>query len=127
MSKRTYKVGENVEKMCSACGEQLDHIVRAVTKTGAISRVICSKCGLSSTLTKSSAAATKATKATKIQNLANKTGEPYSTAKTYRPGQIMTHPTFGTGEVMTVFDTKTIDVLFMDRVRRLIHSRPKED
>jgi hypothetical protein len=126
MSKRIYKVGENVEKMCSTCNEELEHIVRAVTKAGGISRVICSKCGVSST-SKTSAAATKATKATKIQNLANKTGEPYSTAKTYRAGQILSHPTFGTGEVMTVFDTKTIDVLFMDRVRRLIHSRFKAD
>lgn len=118
MTKRIYTIGENVEKMCTACNEQLAHIVKSVTKTGAVSRVRCSKCGVLGTF-KPSAALTKA------QNLATKTGEPYNTSKTYRAGQIMAHPTFGTGEVMTVFDTKTIDVLFMDRVRRLIHSRFK--
>ena len=116
MSKRIYTIGENVEKMCVACNEQLAHIVKSVTKTGSVSRVRCSKCSLLGTF-KPTAALTKA------QNLATKTGEPYSQSRTYRTGQIMAHPTFGTGEVMTVFDTKTIDVLFMDRVRRLIHSR----
>ena len=33
----------------------------------------------------------------------------------------MIHPTFGEGEVTAVIDRK-IDVLFSDRMRRLIHS-----
>jgi hypothetical protein len=118
MKKRTYTIGENVEKFCTVCNEQLGHIVKSVTKTGAVSRVRCSKCDTLGTFKPSAAL-------TKVQNLATKTGEPYSQSKTYRTGQIMAHPSFGTGEVMTVFDTKTIDVLFMDRVRRLIHSRFK--
>jgi hypothetical protein len=116
MSNQTYSIGDNVEKFCAACNEQLGHIVKSLTKAGAVSRVRCSKCGLLGTYKPSA-------KLTKIQNLATKTGAPYDRSKTYRAGQIMAHPTFGTGEVMTVFDTKTIDVLFMDRVRRLIHSR----
>ena len=116
MTKQTYAIGDNVEKFCTACDEQLGHIVKSITKTGAVSRVRCSKCGLLGTFKPSA-------KLTKIQNLQTKTGDPYSQSRTYRAGQIMAHPTFGTGEVMTVFDTKTIDVLFIDRVRRLIHSR----
>ncbi len=116
MEKQTYSVGDNVEKLCPDCNEQLAHIVKSLTKTGTVSRVKCSRCGLLGAF-KASA------KLTKVQNLANKTGDPYSQARTYKAGQIMAHPTFGTGEVMTVFDTKTIDVLFMDRVRRLVHSR----
>lgn len=116
MSKQTYAIGDNVEKICTACDKSLGHIVKSVTKTGAVSRVRCSKCGLLGTY-KASA------KSTKIQSLAGKTGDSYSQSRTYRAGEIMAHPTFGTGEVMTVFGTKTIDVLFLDRVRRLIHSR----
>lgn len=116
MEKQTYSIGDNVEKLCPTCDEQLAHIVKSLTKTGTVSRVKCSRCGLLGAF-KASA------KLTKVQNLANKTGDPYSQARTYKAGQIMAHPTFGTGEVMTVFDTKTIDVLFMDRVRRLVHSR----
>lgn len=116
MKNETYAIGDNVEKLCTVCNEQLGHIVTSLTKTGAVSRVRCSKCRTLGTFKPNA-------KLAKAQNLANKTGDPYSQARTYRAGQIMAHPTFGTGEVMTVFDTKTIDVLFMDRVRRLIHSR----
>ncbi|HLM00619.1 MAG TPA: hypothetical protein VK400_06155 [Pyrinomonadaceae bacterium] len=116
MNKRIYTIGENVEKFCSACNVQLAHIVKSVTKTGSVSRVNCSKCGLLGTF-KASA------NLMKIQNPADKTGDPYRQSRTYRAGQLMAHPSFGTGEVMTVFDTRTIDVLFADRVRRLVHSR----
>lgn len=116
MKKQIYTVGENVEKFCADCNEQLAHIVKSVTKTGLVSRVNCSKCGLLGTFKPSA-------KTDKLQNLATKSGAPYEQTRTYRTGQIMSHPMFGTGEVMKVFDTKTIDVLFMDRVRRLVHSR----
>lgn len=116
MENQSHTAGERVEKFCAPCGEQLGHIVKSITKQGKISRVICSKCGLVGTF-KASAITTK------MQNLATKTASPYEQSKTYRTGQVLAHPAFGTGEVMTVFDTKTIDVLFVDRVRRLIHSR----
>ena len=116
MKKQTYTVGENVEKFCPACSDQIAHIVKSVTKTGSVSRVNCSKCGLLGTF-KPNATLSKA------QGLANKTGDPYEQSRTYRAGQIMAHPSFGMGEVMTVIDTRKIDVLFADRVRRLVHSR----
>lgn len=116
MNKETYTIGDNVEKFCATCDEQLGHIVKSLTKVGAISRVNCSKCGLLGTYK-------PAAKLTKAQSLATKTGEPYEQTKTYRARQIMEHHKFGIGEVITVFDTRTIDVLFMDRVRRLVHSR----
>jgi hypothetical protein len=116
IKKQTYTVGENVEKVCAECNELLPHVVKSVTKTGSVSKVNCSKCGALGTF--------KAIpNLSKIQGLATKTGEPYSMTRTYRTGQIMAHPSFGTGEVMTVFDTKQIDVLFTDRIRRLVHSR----
>ena len=116
MIKETYTIGDNVEKFCITCDEHLGHVVKTLTKAGVVSRVSCSKCGLLGAYKPSA-------KLTKIQNLATKTGDPYDRMKTYRTSQIMEHPSFGTGEVITVFNTKTIDVLFMDRVRRLIHSR----
>lgn len=116
MENQLHTVGERVEKFCLTCGEQLGHIVKSVTKQGKISRVACSVCGVSGTF-KASA------KVTDISELSTKTGAPYDRTKTYRQGQIMMHPTFGVGAVTTVFDTNTIDVLFLDRVRRLIHSR----
>lgn len=116
MEIQLHTVGDRVEKFCVACNEQLGHIVKSITKQGKISRVYCAKCGLVGTFK-------SLTNLTKIQSLATKTGSPYEQTRTYRTGQIMAHPAFGTGEVMTVFDTKMIDVLFTDRVRRLVHSR----
>lgn len=116
IKKQIYTVGENVEKFCVVCNEQLDHVVKSITKTGSVSKVNCTQCGELGSF--------KAIpNLSKIKNLATKTGAPYEQSKTYRSGQIMAHPKFGTGEVMTVFDTKQIDVLFTDRVRRLVHSR----
>lgn len=116
MENQLHTVGERVEKFCVACGEQLGHVVKSVTKQGRISRVSCAACGLSGTF-KASA------KVLGVQELSTKTGAPYDRTRTYRPGQIMVHPTFGVGAVTTVFAANTIDVLFLDRVRRLIHAR----
>ena len=54
---------------------------------------------------------------------AAKSGEPYDSTRTYRAGQSMTHPVFGVGEVTAVVEPRKIDVLFPDRMRRLIHAR----
>ena len=48
---------------------------------------------------------------------------PYDWTRTYRKGQTMMHPTFGLGEGTAVIEPRKIDVLFSDRVRRLIHAR----
>lgn len=50
-------------------------------------------------------------------------GARYDRARTYRAGQSMTHPVFGQGEVTAVLDSQKIEVLFPDRLRRLIHAR----
>ena len=116
MEIQTHEVGEQVKKFCKTCNEQLVHMVQSLTKQGKISRVKCARCG---TLGMFKLAATTA----KLENLANRTGTPYEQSMTYFSGQFVAHPKFGTGEVITTFNTKTIDVLFMDQVRRLVHSR----
>lgn len=116
MKNQTYAVGDTVTKFCKVCNEELSHVVKNITKQEKISRVYCSKCKTVGTFRASENSA-------KAQNLANKTGAPYEQNSTYKTGQIMTHPNFGTGEVLAVFDTKSIEVLFADRTRRLVHSR----
>jgi hypothetical protein len=44
-------------------------------------------------------------------------------ARLYRTGQTLLHPTFGMGEVTAVIEPQKIDVLFADRLRRMIHGR----
>ena len=103
-----------MEKFCAVCGEERGHVVSSVTKLGRITSVSCPKCGTRSRFKADAGTTARATA---------KTGAPYDSAHTYRAGQSMTHPVFGVGEVTALVEPQKIDVLFPDRMRRLIHAR----
>jgi hypothetical protein len=109
-----HKSGERVEKFCEPCGEERGHVVASVTKAGRITRVSCPKCGTRSPFKAGGSTGERATA---------KSGEPYDMTRTYRAGQSLTHPVFGAGEVTALVEPQKIDVLFPDRMRRLIHAR----
>lgn len=114
MEKQIYMVGERAEKLCAVCNEERGHVVTSVTKRGQIVRVSCPKCGTLSTCKRSS----RTTLRPSVQPCA-----PYDRTRAYRTGQAMTHPTYGQGEVTALIEPQKIDVLFSDRLRRLIHAR----
>ena len=114
MEQQAHKIGERVEKFCATCGEERGHVVASVTKRGQISRVSCPVCGTRGTF--------KAGAGTAARGAASP-GAPYDRTRTYRAGQSMTHPVFGHGEVTAVIESQKIDVLFADRMRRLVHAR----
>jgi hypothetical protein len=115
MEKHQYAVGDRVEKLCVVCGEERGHVVALLNKRGQVSRVSCPQCG-----TRSAFKGSLGVKAN--LSLAEKSA-PYDWTRTYRKGQTMMHPTFGLGEVTAVIGPQKIDVLFSDRIRRLIHAR----
>ena len=114
MEQQTHKVGERVEKFCKVCNEERGHVVASVTNSGRVSRVSCPVCGTRGTFKADGGATARA---------AASPGAPYDPARTYRAGQSMTHPVFGHGEVTALIEPQKIDVLFADRMRRLIHAR----
>jgi hypothetical protein len=114
VEEQIHQSGERVEKFCATCGEERGHVVASVNKRGRISHVSCPKCGTQSRFKAGGEATTRA---------AAKPGAPYDRTYTYRAGQSMMHPVFGQGEVTAVLDSQKIDVLFPDRLRRLIHAR----
>lgn len=114
MEKQTYTVGERVDKLCLVCSEERGHIVASVSKMGRISRVSCPKCNTRSTF-KSSTRVTR-------HRSSMKSGAPYDQTYRYHTGQGMMHPTFGPGEVTALIEPQKIDVLFSDRMRRLVHA-----
>lgn len=114
MEKQAFAVGERTDKLCAKCAEERGHIVTAVTKRGQISRVSCSKCGIVSTFKLSSRTSPRVSRNVAL---------PYDRTHVYRTGQIMVHNTFGVGEVTGLIEPRKIDVLFEDRVRRLIHAQ----
>ena len=117
MDKQLFVVGERVDKLCAKCNDERGHIVTAVTKRGQISRVRCPKCSTVSTFQLSSRTSPR---------LAAKTPSLYDRTFTYRAGQSITHSMFGVGEVTQLVEPKKMDVLFEDRLRRLIHGQGHE-
>ena len=117
MEEHQYTVGDRVEKLCVPCGEERGHVVVSLNKRGQISRVNCPQCGLNTAYKKGT---------TRIgERFPTKNSAPYDWTRTYSKGQTMTHPTFGFGEVTAVIEPQKIDVLFSDKVRRLIHARSR--
>ena len=51
-----------------------------------------------------------------------KGGAPYDRTRAYRKGQTLMHPTFGEGEVTAIIEPQKMDVLFADRIRRMMHA-----
>ncbi len=115
MEKVGYAIGDRVEKLCIVCQEERGHVVASVTKRGLISRVTCPKCSTRSAF--SSGAKLTGNRTRSVNS------EPYDRTRTYRTGQTMVHPMWGAGEVTAVIEPRKIDVLFADRIRRLVHSR----
>jgi hypothetical protein len=114
MEKQVFMLGDRADKLCAVCNEERGHIVASVTKRGQISRVSCAKCDTVSTFRAASRTLPRA---------ATKTPSPYDRTLTYRAGQCMTHDTFGIGEVVRLIEPKKMEVLFQDRLRRLIHAQ----
>ena len=109
--KQIFKIGDRVEQMCVTCNEERGHVVAAVSKKGKITRVSCPICG--SRVPYRSGTAPQAS---------TKVGAVYDQARTYRKGQTLMHPAFGQGEVTAIIEPQKMDVLFADRIRRLIHA-----
>jgi hypothetical protein len=109
--KKVFKIGDRVDQMCVTCNEERGHIVVSVSSGGRITRVSCPMCD--SRVTYRAGTASRAS-----ANIS----APYDRGRTYRKGQTLTHPTFGEGEVTAIIEPQKMDVLFADRVRRLIHA-----
>ena len=117
MEKQVSTVGDRTDKFCAVCEEERGHIVTSVNKRGQISRVSCPKCDTVSTFKLASRTLPRA---------AIKTPLTYDRTLTYRAGQSMTHEMFGIGEVTRLIEPRKMEVLFHDRLRRLIHAQGHE-
>jgi hypothetical protein len=117
MEKPVFTVGERIDKFCIVCDQERGHLATSVTKRGQISRVSCSRCDTVSTFQLASRT---------LPRPAIKAPSPYDRTLTYHAGQSMTHEMFGIGEVTRLIEPRKMEVLFHDRLRRLIHARGHE-
>ena len=110
--KTVFKIGDRVDQMCLTCNEERGHVVVSLNKTGKITRVECPMC-----------ASRVIYHAGTTRRASNKVGAPYDRTRAYRKGQTLVHPTFGEGEVTAIVEPQKMDVLFADRIRRMIHAQ----
>jgi DNA-directed RNA polymerase subunit RPC12/RpoP len=109
--KPVFKMGDRVDQMCITCNEERGHIVVSLSKTGRVTRVSCPMCE------------SRVTYRTGTTRRASTTvSAPYDRHRTYRKGQMLIHPTLGEGQVTAIIEPQKMDVLFADRIRRLIHA-----
>ena len=110
--KPVYKIGDRIDQMCITCNEERGHIVVSVSKTGRITLVGCPMCQSRVTY-----------RAGTTRRASDTVGAPYDRGRTYRKGQTLVHAMFGEGEVTAIVEPQKMDVLFADRVRRMIHAQ----
>jgi hypothetical protein len=110
-----YTVDQSVEMRCSACDLEQTHKVKTVTKQGKITKAECEASETVRTYTRGGN--------NTVAMGTGKIASPYDRMRMYRKGQAMTHDKFGRGEVTAVIEPQTIDVLFGDQTRRLIHAQ----
>lgn len=110
--KAVFKIGDRVDQMCISCNEERGHIVVSVSKAGKITRVSCPMC-----------ASRVVYRGGTTRRASDKSGAPYDRTRAYRKGQTLMHPTFGEGEVTAIIESQKMDVLFADRMRRMIHAQ----
>lgn len=115
MEKQVYEVGNRVEKLCVVCKEERGHIVASVSKVGRVTRVVCPQCNTRSNY--------KISNHLIKQNRITVVGAPYDQKRTYRSGQTIVHSTYGVGEITALIEPRKIDVLFSDKMRRLVHAQ----
>lgn len=115
MKNTKFQAGQIIELSCSVCETEQNHAVETVTKLGQMTKAACQVCGTSSTFSKGLK--------TSVAMSKTKSVSPYDRTRKYRKGQAMLHGVFGQGEVTAVIEPQKIDVVFGDRVRRLIHAQ----
>jgi DNA-directed RNA polymerase subunit RPC12/RpoP len=109
--KPVFKIGDRIDQMCITCNEERGHIVVSLSKAAKITRVECPMC-----------ASRVMYRAGTTRRANDKVGAPYDRTRAYRKGQTLMHPTFGEGEVTAIVEPQKMDVLFADRIRRMIHA-----
>jgi DNA-directed RNA polymerase subunit RPC12/RpoP len=115
MEKQKFEVGDYVENRCATCDAERAQIVASVSVENRITGTTCPRCGNKNRFKKSTFEASKFNKDYR------QLGKPYRPAEKYEKGDYIQHSSFGFGEVVNVIDSGKIEVLFDDRLRRLVH------
>jgi hypothetical protein len=123
------RLGDDVETRCGRCKENRLHQVVALGTGGVPERVICKTCNSEHKYRAQRAVTPRAVRSPRAGSdrsagadiPPNSVALDYSPKGTYLPGNVISHPKFGTGKVVDARAGK-IDVKFGTDVRTLLHA-----
>lgn len=122
------RLGDDVDAYCGRCKEERNHQVVALHSDGRIERVTCHFCRTTHLYRDRSVKAAVKPRTGGIRPAQVKIGQAsagpardYSPQGTFAAGEQITHPKFGTGEVVEARQGK-IDVRFGSELRTLLHA-----
>lgn len=145
--------GDDVEAWCTRCRMDLNHRVIAVVGTS-VKKVQCLTCGSDHKYhpprnqgpeekeSRPKKAPAVGTPRAKIDRGAAKargewttfmkemppdsTPKAYRMSESYKPGEFITHPTFGTGRVLEILGVEKVEVVFEEGRKVLLANRTKD-
>ena len=134
MTKRT--AGSDIDSYCGKCGMELAHVIIAM-EGARVARVECKTCH--STHAHRSIDVTSRRAPTPRKPTRTRLGTsafdrvmegkdasrptPYQATRAFTVGEVLAHPSFGTGCVTALLSDKKIEVVFRDSMRVLVHAR----
>jgi hypothetical protein len=131
MSNVHSRVGQEIEAYCGRCRMDRIHRVVAQDPDGTIRRIICAMCNSyrnhRQTQEKQSqprAAKRETTRAS--SRIPEDFGQPsrtYNMRENFEVGEVISHPMFGVGKVMTIRDNNKIEVKFSSGLKVLLQNK----
>jgi hypothetical protein len=124
------KLGAEVESWCTKCRDMRRHKVLVLPKDGKPARVTCDTCKGDHFLRPNPPQSRKSSKAPVLrrkQGLSltddqKATARPYQLHGVYHPGDVISHPKFGFGEVTEVRSSQRMIVLFDTTEKLLVYN-----
>lgn len=140
MNTNSSRVGKDTLSFCKKCNLTLSHTIVAMADNVTIAKVKCNTCQAIhkykdpalAKLTKKKTPISQLTKkfAPTFSNIweegtknSSKTAKPYSTKEKFLQGDVIEHPTFGTGVVNGFLDQDKIKVIFKSEEKTLLHNK----
>jgi hypothetical protein len=128
------RIGEEIEAPCGRCRMDRIHRLVAQDSDGTIKKIICGMCNSYRNYRQP-----KAASVAKIAKPRSNSGSSRSTATTaedfglpsrnynmrenYDVGEVLAHPTFGVGKVISIKDMNKIEIKFSDGVKTLLQNK----
>lgn len=132
---RKPRIGMDINAWCGKCKFERTHVIAAMDGD-VVRKVTCSMCNSTHNYKNSPASKSKATSTRGTRSSSKGSGrksagfsidpnqpvKTYSMATTFSEGDVINHPKFGLGSVLTIIPPNKIEVRFEEGTKLLLHA-----